>query len=189
MTPKIYHQKLSIEALLSLGDWRWTSGGEAILLDYDNNAPSVELGHTHSDTLRYDADGVHVGDAAQTQYGLSIRYEPTYNSYVKLRGTYFSNYYSDFDAGTLKGENSGRESWVIPAYQIFDLHTGYKFKLSEKNKLDVRLSVLNLLDEIYISDATNNDEYSSNYNDFDAKSASVFFGLGRRLNLAVKFSF
>ena len=184
-----FNQKLSIEGLLSLGDWRWTSGGEAILLDYDNNAPSVELGHTNSDTLRYDADGVHVGDAAQTQYGLSIRYEPTYNSYVKLRGTYFSNYYSDFDAGTLKGENSGRESWVIPAYQIFDLHTGYKFKLSEKNKLDVRLSVLNLLDEIYISDATNNDEYSSNYNDFDAKSASVFFGLGRRLNLSVKFSF
>ena len=61
----------------------------------------------------------------------------------KLRGTYFANYYSDFDAGTLKGENSGRESWVIPAYQILiDLHAGYKFKLSEKNKLDVRLSVL-----------------------------------------------
>ena len=158
-------------------------------MDNANNAPSVALGHTNSDTLRYDADGVHVGDAAQTQYGLSMRYEPTYNSYIKLRGTYFANYYSDFDAGTLKGENSGRESWIIPAYQLIDLHCGYKFKLSDKNKLDIRFSVLNLLDEIYISDATNNDEYSSNYNDFDAKSASVFFGLGRRFNLSAKFSF
>ncbi|MDC0204323.1 TonB-dependent receptor [Flavobacteriales bacterium] len=184
-----FNQKLSVEGLLSLGDWTWTSGGEAVILDSDNHAPSVELGDTNLDTLNYDANGVHVGDAAQTQYGLSMRYEPNDNTYIKLRGTYFANYYSDFDAGTLKGENSGRESWGIPAYQIFDLHTGYKFKLSDKNKLDVRLSILNLLDEMYISDATNNDEYSSNNTDFDAKSASVFFGLGRRLNLSVKFSF
>ena len=26
-------RSLSIEGLLSLGDWRWTSGGEAIILD------------------------------------------------------------------------------------------------------------------------------------------------------------
>ena len=185
-----FNQKLSLEGLLSLGDWRWTSGGEAILLDYDNNAPSVALGHTNSDTLRYDADGVHVGDAAQTQYGLSIRYEPTHNSYIKIRGTYFDDYYSDFDAGTLKGDHSGRESWVIPSYQLVDLHCGYAFKLSDKNKLDIRLSVLNLLDEMYISDAQNNDSYNTppQY-DFDAKSASVFFGLGRRFNLSAKFSF
>jgi len=184
-----FNQKLSIEGLLSLGDWKWTSGGEAIILDSDNNAPSVELGHTNSDTLQYNANGVHVGDAAQTQYGLSIRYEPTYKSYIKLRGTYFADYYSDFDAATLSGENSGRESWVIPSYQLIDLHCGYKFKLSDNHKLDIRLSVLNLFDEIYISDAKNNDSYSSSYSDFDAKSASVFFGLGRRLNLSARFSF
>ena len=184
-----FNHKLSIEGLLSLGDWKWTSGGEAILLDSDNNAPSLESGTTSSDTLRYNANGVHVGDAAQTQYGLSIRYEPTYKSYIKLRGTYFADYYSDFDAATLSGENSGRESWVIPSYKLIDLHCGYKFKLSDNHKLDIRLSVLNLFDEMYISDAKNNDSYSSIYSDFDAKSASVFFGLGRRLNLSARFSF
>jgi len=185
---KVNH-KLSVEGLLSLGDWVWTSGGKAVILDSDNNAPSAELGHTNSDTLIYNADGVHVGDAAQTQYGLSVRYEPTHSSYIKLRGTYFDDYYSDFDAATLSGENSGRESWKIPAYQLVDLHCGYKFKLSDKNKLDIRLSILNLLDEMYISDAKNNDSYSSIYSDFDAKSASVFFGLGRRINLSARFSF
>ena len=185
-----FNQKLSVEGLLSLGDWKWTSGGEAIILDSDNNAPSVDLGHTNSDTLKYNANGVHVGDAAQTQYGFSIRYEPTYKSYIKLRGTYFANYYSDFDAATLSGENSGRESWVIPAYQLVDLHCGYKFKFSDKNKLDIRLSVLNLLNEMYNTDAKNNDGYNTNPSyDFDAKSASVFFGLGRRINLSAKFSF
>ena len=119
-----FNQKLSLEGLLSLGDWRWTSGGEAILLDYDNNAPSAELGHTNSDTLRYDADGVHVGDAAQTQYGLSVRYEPTHNSYIKIRGTYFDDYYSDFDPLSLYGEYGGTESCMIPSYQLVDFHCG-----------------------------------------------------------------
>ena len=59
------------------------------------------------------------------------------NSYIKLRVTHFDNYYSDFDPLSLNGSNAGRESWVIPAYQLIDLHAGYKFKLSDRNKLQV----------------------------------------------------
>ena len=180
------NQQFSIEGLLSLGDWKWTSANKVWFYD-ENNQPLLEEGE-HA-FREFDANGVHVGDAAQTQFGLSVRYEPTPNSYFKLRGTYFENYYADFDPLSLNGENAGRESWKIPSYQLLDLHAGYKFKLSEKNKLDIRLSVLNLLDEIYISDAQNNDPYNANFQDFDAKSAGVFFGLGRRFNLSAKFSF
>ena len=49
--------------------------------------------------------------------------------------------------------------------------------------------ILNLFDEMYISDAQNNDKYNASYHDFDAKSAGVFFGLGRRFNLSAKFNF
>jgi hypothetical protein len=179
--------KLSVEGLISLGDWIWTSA-ETIRLYDENNNVILDNEGMPVDTA-FDAKGVHVGDAAQTQYGLSIRYEPTYNSYIKIRGTYFADYYSDFDPLSLYGQYGGTESWIIPAYNIVDLHCGYKFKLSNKNKLDVRLSMLNLLDEMYISDAQNNDKYNSSYQDFDAKSAGVFFGLGRRLNLSAKFNF
>ena len=181
------NRQISVEGLLSLGDWRWTSSDTVRFLDDDNNPIIDDFGNEIIAT--FDADGVHVGDAAQTQIGFSIRYEPTPNSYFKLRRTYFDNYYADFDPLSLTGENAGRESWIIPAYQLVDLHAGYKFKLSNKNKLDIRLSVLNLLDEIYISDAQNNDKYDANFQDFDAKSAGVFFGLGRRFNLSAKFYF
>ena len=40
-----------------------------------------------------------------------------------------------------------------------------------------------------ISDAQNNDTYNTTSRDFDAKSAGVFFGLGRRVNLSAKFTF
>ena len=57
-----------------------------------------------------------------------------------------------------------------------------RITLTFENNLDLRLSIINLLDKIYISDAQNNDPYNSNYADFDAKSAGVFFGL-ETLNL------
>ena len=72
---------------------------------------------------------------------------------------------------------------------MFDLHCGYKIKLTSKNKLNLRFSILNLLDKMYISDAQNNDPYNANYQDFDAKSAGVFFGLGRRFNLSATINF
>ena len=186
MAYKINH-KLSIEGLVSLGDWIWTSSDTIRLLD-ENNNPILDQNNNPIDTA-FDADGVHVGDAAQTQYGLSIRYEPNPNIYVKLRVTYFDKNYSDFDPLSLYQANAGRESWKIPAYQLIDLHCGKKIKLLNGNKMDVKLSILNLLDELYISDAQNNDSYNTNYQDFDAKSAGVFFGLGRRFNVSLKMNF
>jgi len=183
---KVSH-KFSIEGLMSLGDWMWTSADTVRLYD-ENNIAILDENNNPVDTA-FDAKGVHVGDAAQTQFGLSIRFEPNYSSYIKLRGTHFADYYSDFDPLSLYGENGGRESWVIPSYQLVDLHAGYKFKIFDDKKLDIKFSILNLFNEIYISDAQNNDPYNASSSDFDAKSAGVFFGLGRRFNLSAKFNF
>ncbi len=180
-------QKFSIEGLISLGDWTWTSADTVRLYD-ENNIAILDENNNPVDTA-FDAKGVHVGDAAQTQFGLSVRFEPNYSSYIKLRGTHFADYYSDFDPLSLYGVNGGRESWVIPSYQLVDLHAGYKFKIFDDKKLDIKFSILNLFNEIYISDAQNNDPYNATSSDFDAKSAGVFFGLGRRFSLSAKFTF
>ncbi|MDA7578313.1 TonB-dependent receptor [Flavobacteriales bacterium] len=178
---------LGVEGLVSLGDWKWMSSDTVRFLDDNNNPITDDFGNEI--IASFDADAVHVGDAAQTQFGFSVRYEPSYNSYIKLRSTYFANYYADFDPLSLNGANAGRESWEIPSYNLIDLHAGYKFKISQKTKMDIKLSILNLFDEMYISDAQNNDPYNASYQDFDAKSAGVFFGLGRRINLSAKFTF
>ena len=183
---KVSH-KFSVEALISLGDWTWTSADTVRLYD-ENNIAILDENNNPVDTA-FDAKGVHVGDAAQTQFGLSFRFEANYSSYIKLRGTYFADYYSDFDPLSLYGENGGRESWIIPSYQLVDLHAGYKFKIFGDQKLDIKFSILNLFNEIYISDAQNNDPYNASSSDFDAKSAGVFFGLGRSFNLSAKFNF
>ena len=181
------NDKFTLEGLMSLGDWTWQSQDSVRFYD-DNNDPVIDdFGNEVIES--FDARGVHVGDAAQTQFGMSFRYEPLDNIYLKVRGTYFDDYYSDFDPLSLDGENAGRESWKIPSYSLVDFHAGYTLKLNKTTKIDFRLSVLNALNEVYISDAQNNDPYNANYTDFDAKSAGVFFGMGRRMNLSAKLTF
>jgi iron complex outermembrane receptor protein len=177
-------KKISLELLSSIGDWRWTSGDT--IRSYDNNNNLI----VPEDGLEYfDATGVHVGDAAQLQMGASIRYQVNKNGYIKLRGVRFDNHYADFNPYDLQNANVGRDSWKTPAYSLFDLHAGYRFRY-QKVFLDFKLNVLNLANATYISDALNNDpRIPGDPGNFDAGSASVFFGMGRRITTSFKLSF
>lgn len=166
---------LTAEGTVSLGDWRWQGQKKAYFYDADGFL---------IDSVDFNANNVKVGDAAQTQLGASFRYEPIKNLYIKPRITWFENYYADFAPESLQGESGERQSWRIPAYYLVDVHLGYTISLKTK-KIDIRGSVLNLLNRTYISDARNN-EFGSTFN---AQSAGVFFGMGRRWNVSVAFRF
>ena len=173
-------EKISLEFLSSVGDWRWNSGDT--IRSYDDNNQLIGLDY-------FDASGVHVGDAAQLQLGSSLRYQFDKNAYIKLKAMRFDNHYADFNPFDLQGEDVGRDSWKTPAYSLLDLHGGYRFRYA-RMLLDFKINVLNVLNTIYISDALNNDSYiSGNQFNFDAASASVFFGMGRRLTSSLKISF
>ena len=189
------NKQFTFEGLTSIGDWRWASGDTVRFFDdqgqivYDDNGNPLQQ--------YFDAKGVHVGDAAQTQIAGSLKFEPKKGLYIKTRFTYFDRYYADFDPLSLDGsanatdENGNpRDSWMIPAYNLVDIHCGYSTKIKNKYWLSLRLSILNALNETYISDARNNDPFSPlSYTDFDAQSAGVFFGLGRRFNTSMRINF
>ena len=162
-------KNLTIEGLASVGDWIWNSG-DTVEVVLPNQVYSYD----------FDATGVHVGDAAQLQFGGLVRYSPIKGSYIKLRATYFGRNFANFDPESLRGPDVRRDSWQMPDYTLFDLHLGYRFKVRGV-QLALRASIINLFDTIYISDARNNDDFNSPaFSDFDAKSASVFVGQGRR---------
>ena len=166
---------VTLEGLASLGDWRWNSAAKTTLPD--------------GGTYEFDAEGVHVGDAAQTQLGGMIRVEPIKGLYIKGKATYFGRNYASFSPESLQGTDAGRDSWQLPSYLLFDFHTGYRFKI-QGLRCSVRFNVLNILDEIYLSDARNNDNFvTSNNNGFNAQSASVHFGQGRRWSTGLTISF
>jgi outer membrane receptor protein involved in Fe transport len=182
-------QNLSYEGLLSVGDWTWTSADSARIYDDNQNLKDVRF---------FDAKGIYVGDAAQLQTRHSLRWEVIEDLYLKGALTFFGKNYSQFDPldldpeqfpGSFDENGNPRQSWQMPNYTLVDLHAGYGFNVSNI-RFDIRGSILNLFDQLYISDADNNDKYvGQSFNDFDAKSAAVFFGLGRRFNLSLQLTF
>ena len=107
-------------------------------VDYDGNPATVS----------YNAEGVSVGDAPQTQVGIAMRYKKK-GLYIKPRYTFFDRFYADFDPFSLNGDNEGRQSWKMPAYGLLDLHMGYTLDL-ESSQMDFRFSVFNLLNKVYL---------------------------------------
>ncbi|PSR05558.1 MAG: hypothetical protein BRD50_00585 [Bacteroidetes bacterium SW_11_45_7] len=173
-------QGLNIQGIFSYGDWTWQSKDTVRLYDDDQNQVA---------TRTFDAKGVHVGDAAQTQIGGSVRWEIIDNLYAKGRITHFARHYADFDPLSLKGENAGKESWKIPPYQLVHFYAGYDFTLKDF-QFTFRAALINALNTTYIAGARNNDPYIENSSsNFDASSAGVFFGQGRRFNLSLEISY
>ena len=179
---------LTFESLLSLGDWKWTSADTArIYNDYGQ-----QIG-----TRPFDARGLYVGDAAQFQNRESLRWEIIRNLYVSGDFTWFGKHYAEFNPldydpennpGSFDEDGNPRQSWRIPNYYITDFHAGYYWKI-KKVGLQIRGSVLNALNNVFVTDAQNNDPYLTHSSGFDANSAGVYMGMGRRFNLSLKISF
>jgi hypothetical protein len=178
---------LTFESLLSLGDWIWTSADTARI--YDNNGQQIG-------TRPFDARGLYVGDAAQFQNRESLRWEIIRNLYVSGSFTWFGKHYSEFNPldydpetnpGSFDENGDPRQSWKIPNYYEVEFHAGYAWWI-KKVGFQVRGSILNLLDDTFITDAQNNDPFLTHSSGFDANSAGVFMGMGRRFNLSLRIS-
>lgn len=164
---------LDFEGLASIGDWKTISGSSANIVDQDGNILAV---------VDFSAKDVHVGDAAQVQMGSSLRYEIIEDLYVKLRFTYFDKNYANFDPTNLVDANKDRESWKMPSYSLLDFNFGYDMKFLKKYKATLSGGVMNILNTVYITDAQNGAG-------FDASTATVFVGMGRRFNVSLKVAF
>ncbi|MEO8148488.1 MAG: carboxypeptidase-like regulatory domain-containing protein [Bacteroidia bacterium] len=165
-------RQLTLEGTVSIGDWKYKSGGTVIL--YAENGDSLN-------SFVYSAQNVHVGDAAQTQYAASLRYEPIQGLYIKGQFIYFERYYADFDPTVLNGSNADRDSWKLPSYNTIDFFAGYNFNYWKIN-FNLTAGVFNVFDNVYISDARGN-------GGFDANTATVFISQGTRFNTSLKLTF
>jgi len=179
---------LQWDQVLAFGDWRWTSADTAFVY----NDANVLIKKFY-----FDARGVHVGDAAQFQLMERIRWEIIKYLYVSGSFTLFAKNYSNMDPATLSPDynpnyldenGKPKDSWLLPIYYLVDVNAGYRF-VFKNFKLDIRGSVRNLLNQKYISDAQNNDSYATSSANFDAASAGVFFGMGRRWNVSLMISY
>ncbi|PLX13059.1 MAG: hypothetical protein C0598_04555 [Marinilabiliales bacterium] len=182
-------KNLTLESILSLGDWKWTSQDTAFVYNDNNQLVGKRA---------FDARGLYVGDAAQFQNRESIRWEIIRGLYVSGAFTWFGKHYAEFnpldydpsdpDSPSFDDKGDPIQSWKIPNYYMVDVNAGYSWNIKDVN-MQIRASVLNLLNDTYVTDAQNNDTYLSQAsNTFNANSASVHMGMGRRFIVSLKVS-
>ena len=178
--------KLDVQGVFSAGNWRWTSNERVDLVNRTTNTFVTRIADgTIADTL-VNLNGVKVGDAAQRQISLAVSYRPKYGTYLSIRNTWFWQHYANFSPGDVITEGEPKDVWVTPGYSLLNVNAGTSFDLSPTALLRLRLSVTNVLNALYVSDANNNSQYANNKYGPEGGSgwAEVFIGPPRMVRLS-----
>jgi len=165
---------LNILGNVSLGDWVWK--GQGIGFEFDDNNDVI-------DTLNVYADGLKVGDAAQTSFYLGADYKFDFGLSLDAGFLFRDKFYTEFDITDVqaKPENvDDVQPLRLPSYGLVDAGISYTYKLNTDSKIRLRLNVDNVLDELYVADAED---------DANLYRANGLFGFGRTWNASVKYYF
>jgi len=134
-----------------------------------------------------------VGDAPQTQLAAALTVFPVSGLQAQLVWRYYDQYFSDFDPFSRTNENDRVQVWQVPSYSLVDFNLAYKIPATIAG-MDVTVfgHVFNLLDELFVQDATDNSAFngwSANGTNHSADDAEVYPGLPRTFNAGFKIGF
>ena len=106
---------------------------------------------------------------------------------------YYANYYADWDPLSRSNAADRGQSWQVPNYGLVDFHFSYNLPLNLKSVgIQLFAHVFNVLDKLYISDATDNSSfnaYTADGKNHKADDAEVFMGLPRTFNVGARITF
>lgn len=161
---------LTLTGMVSLGNWQWTSNVSA---DIRNQAGDIV------DTVEVFADGIKVGDAAQTTFAIGTDYKlgPRSNIYVDYN--FAGDNYASYDV-TNRGNNDLPEVWQIPDFGLFDVGIRHSFDMGS-----FEATLIGKVNNAF------NTEYVSDANDIDgtATKAQVYYGPGRTYSVGLRVNF
>jgi len=173
-----------LDAVLSLGNWKNTDDATANFKDY--------TARTSSELEIYTKD-LKTGDQPQTSLILSGTLFPVDGLAISGIVKHYREHYAQWQAQSRISATDRGQSWKAPDYTVVDLHANYNLPLNLKGvNFQVFAHVFNLLDEIYIQDATDNSQfnaYTGNGKAHAADDAEVYFGLPRSFNLGISVLF
>lgn len=162
---------LSVTGMASIGDWQWKSNVSGVIRD--------EAGDPIGSPIDVFADGLKVGDAAQTTFALGANYKITSKSQMYIDFNYAGDMYSSYDV-TNRGSADLPDLWEVPSFSLVDIGLSHGFNIGV---FDARLNgkINNLFNTEYISDS----------DDIDGTSAAayVYYGTGRTYSVSLKVKF
>lgn len=162
--------ELTLTGMVSLGNWQWKSNVSA---DIRNQAGDVV------DVVEVFADGIKVGDAAQTTFALGADYKLTPRSNIYIDYNFAGDNYASYDV-TNRASSDLPEVWQIPDFGLFDAGIRHTFDLGT-----FEATLMGKINNVF------NTEYVSDANDIDgtAAAALVYYGPGRTYSVGLKVNF
>lgn len=184
---------VDFNAMLSLGNWIWDADTEGYFYN-SQGQPLKESNGTLASGLKTSdhakmhivLDKVKVGGSAQTTAALGAHFKPMKGLNVGADWTLFAKNYADWSISTnnlvFNGELKYSDPYELPAACTVDLNASYTFNLSDKVKATISGNVTNLLDQEYITDATD-----TQFNGWSG--IYCVYGQGRNSNVRIKITF
>ena len=183
---------MRFDGALSWGEWKHT---DDIQGSYSNNDRTVTEEYT------FFVNDLYVGDAPQFQMAYALSVFPSGGLYLRFQGKTFGKHYANWDPFSRTTDiDAGVQSWQPPGYSVFDFHASYQLSedLSAPFGGNVKLFIhgYNLLDAIYIQDATDNSNFNGYFDSEEirrgpnntrlgshkADDAEIFIGYPRNFN-------
>jgi len=173
---------LRLNAMASLGDWKYLNNFEAEVYD-DNN---TLIGSTTLYT-----EGAKVGDAAQTTMYLGADYKIAKNLSADLGFRYVDGLYADYSINDSDFENPDNMGALqLPSYSLIDMGLTSRFELGG-NMASLRLNVNNVANTMYIAESNSNIHAAAGDDTWNGISTAnyVWMGFGRTWNATFRYNF
>ncbi len=179
-------QSLTLKGMASIGNWIYKDNFTANLANTDTSDPLLS---GQEETIF--ADGLKVGDAAQTTFSLGAKYEIIEGLFVNADYYFADNLYAEFNILEDQFKAEGGQVVKLPSYSLVDAGISYRHTFSDKLAATVRFNMNNVLDTEYVAELDTNvvdDPDTADENEFYTRNRG-FFGFGRTWNASVRIEF
>jgi len=172
---------ISIRGFASVGSWQYAGNAQSTIWDEDRN-PIGE------GTLYL--EGVKVGDAVQTTFGLMGDWKILKGLSVDLDYRFYSSLYARINPESFDVEDH-QGSLELPSFGLMDAGLSYRLPLKKRQSLNFRFNANNLLNTQFISQSDTNihpEDGEAMWNGVDMRNR-VYFGNGFTWNFSIAYRF
>jgi hypothetical protein len=176
---------LKLDAIASFGDWVYTDDVSGTYINYSSGAAVTT-------EYNYYIKDLKVGDQPQTSLVLGATLFPVKGMSFQVLYSMYSNMYASWSPTSRTDADDRGQSWKTPSYNVLDLHVSYLLPVNlGGTTFRVFAHAFNLLDTIYIQDATDNSAYNgiSGAPSHSAQRAEVYLGIPQSFNAGVSVAF
>ena len=162
----------TIGGLVSVGDWKYNNDASADLYD--------DATQVFKETKTIYLKDIKVGDAPQTQVGLTTSFRIFKTIDLGANYLYYDNMYSKFTPENRGTETDRVQAYKLPAYGMLDLRMGWAFKFAGMDSY-FQMAAYNVTDEIVVVEGEDNTDHTN--------ISKGFWSWGRTFDFSLKVNF